>query len=133
MLNLFDRFKGLYGEVEEYEQYSKSEVKKGEYDKYVLTYKCKTSQESNPVYVKLYFILIDDDYLLEAMIFNTDKEFVDDYDENVKSASDLVDRYYEYVNSDNIESLVSLLRTTNNIFITSTSAQLRIVYSTKVF
>lgn len=98
------------GEVESYEKYSFNTNIDGGTKVVELYYKLEVEKEDKTVYMK--FDVIDEkgkDLKIKAIVYSTNKKFIDNYNDNKVKALETVEEYYEYLEDDDDESIYDML------------------------
>ncbi len=105
--NLYD----VYGKIKTYKQIKKTETSTDEYILKDLYFECEANKIDTPLFLRLNFVKFKDskDYLLSAVQYSPNKDFIVNYDTYVQIASEKVDKFYQYTEAENYEELKKML------------------------
>ena len=98
------------GEVETYKKYSFNTSLNDGIKLVQLYYECEVEKMDKTVYMK--FDVVDEkgeELKIKAIIYSSNKDFIDNYNDNMEKAINTVDEYYTYLEDDDDESIYDML------------------------
>jgi len=98
-----------YGKIESYDKYNTKIFTNDKNSGVTLSYKCKYSKSDKDIFIKFVVVKEGEGYKLASFDFNTNRDIIDNLEENYEKAKAVGTSYYLHLKTGEIDKITSLL------------------------